>query len=82
MTREEIQKAVGQALASVAPEIDPAALRPDQPLRDQVDLDSMDFLRFLVELHRQLGVEVPEADYPQLSTLGSIVEYLAARVTR
>ena len=81
MTPAEIRQKVAQALAGVAPEIDAASLRPDVPLRDQVDLDSMDFLRFVVELHRQVGVEVPEADYQKLATLGGAVDYLAARLS-
>jgi len=80
MTPAEIRSTVAQALAGVAPEIDVASLRPDVPLRDQVDLDSMDFLRFVVELHRQVGVDVPEADYQKLATLSGAVDYLAARL--
>ncbi len=80
MTPAEIRQKVAQALAGVAPEIDAASLRPDVALRDQVDLDSMDFLRFVVELHRQVGVDVPEADYQKLATLGGAVDYLASRL--
>lgn len=80
MTRAEIQEKVVQALASVAPEVDAASLDTDAALRDQVDLDSMDFLRFIIQLHKQLGVEVPEADYPKLASLAGAVDYLAARL--
>jgi acyl carrier protein len=80
MTRAEVQSAVFQALSSVAPEIDPASLQMDRSLRDQVDLDSMDFLRFVIELHGRLDIDVPEADYPQLATLAGAVEYAAARL--
>jgi acyl carrier protein len=79
MTRAEIEASIVQALASVAPEIDAALLRPDVALRDQVDLDSMDFLRFVIELHRRLGIEVPESDYQKLTTLGGAVDYVTAR---
>ena len=78
MTRVEIQAKVLEALASVAPEVDTATLDPNMALRDQVDLDSMDFLRFVVELHRQFGVELPEADYQKLSSLAAVVDYVAA----
>ena len=80
MTRSEIEKEVLQALTSVAPELDAASLVPNTPLRDQVDLDSMDFLRFVIELHKQLGIEVLETDYPKLASLDEAVNYLAARL--
>ena len=80
MTRTEIQEKVVQALSTVAPEIASASLATDRALRDQVDLDSMDFLRFVIELKRQLGVDVPESDYQMLASLASAVDYLAARV--
>jgi len=80
MTRTEIQEKVVQALSTVAPEIASASLATDVALRDQVDLDSMDFLRFVIELKRQLGVDVPESDYQMLASLASAVDYLAARV--
>ena len=79
MTRSEVQAKVFHALEAVAPEVDPAALNLDAALRDQVDLDSMDFLRFVVELHKELGVAVQEADYPKLATLNGAVDYLMAR---
>ena len=80
MTRAEVRERVLQALANVAPEADAASLRPDRSLRDQVDLDSMDFLRFAIEVHRLCGVDVPEADYPRLATLDGAVEYVASRL--
>ena len=58
----------------------PDEIAADQPLRDQVDLDSMDFLNFLVRLHEKLGVDVPEADYAKLVTLDDFVAYLGARL--
>jgi acyl carrier protein len=81
MTRADIQSGVMKALAGVAPEIDPASLDMTVALRDQVDLDSMDFLRFVIELHRGFGIEVPEADYRALATLDGAVDYLAARLS-
>jgi acyl carrier protein len=80
MTRTQVEQTVLQALAAVAPELQPASLRTDQPLRDQVDLDSMDFLRFVIELHKASGVEVAEADYPKLATIAGATEYVAARL--
>lgn len=80
MTDAEIEAAVLQALARVAPELDTSAILPDVRLRDQVDIDSMDFLNFMVELHSSLGVDVPEADYSKLVTLRDCVAYLSSRV--
>jgi acyl carrier protein len=79
MTRSEAQTRIRHALETVAPEVDAASLAEDVALRDQVDLDSMDLLRFVVELHKQLGVTVPEADYSKLSTLGGAIDYVMSR---
>ena len=81
MTRAEIQNIAIRALVSVAPEAGSTMLQPDVALRDQVDLDSMDFLRFVMELHRQLGLDIPEADYQKLATLASVVDYLTTALT-
>jgi acyl carrier protein len=81
MTRDEIRYTVIQALTCVAPEIDPEALQADTALRQELDLDSMDFLNFVIGLHDRFGVDVPEQDYPQLTTLNRAVDYLASRVT-
>jgi acyl carrier protein len=75
---DEVRTAVLRALGEVAPEADPAAIRSDVPIRDQVDIDSMDFLNFVIELHRSLGVDVPEADYAKLATVDGAVTYLEA----
>jgi acyl carrier protein len=80
MTRAEIEAAVVAALSEVAPEVEPGALKADAPLRDQVDLDSFDYLNFIIALHKSLGVEVPESDYPRLATLAGAVDYLEQRV--
>ena len=80
MTREDIRQAVVTALTSVAPEIDPGTLQPDASFRRELDLDSMDFLNFVIGVHKSLGVEVPESDYANLATLNSAVDYLAARL--
>ncbi len=65
-------------LKTIAPEVEEDELRPDRPLRTQVDLDSMDWLNFLLGLHERLKVEIPEADYARLVTLNDVVSYLAA----
>ncbi len=79
MTYLDLRAAVVATLREVAPEIDPSLLRDAVPLRKQVDLDSMDWLVFLVGLHDRLHVDIPEADYGKLVTLADLVAYLAAR---
>lgn len=74
-----IREQVVAALTDVAPEVDPAALKDAAPLRDQVDLDSMDWLRFLAGLEKQLGVTVAESDYPSLVSLADVVGYVERR---
>jgi acyl carrier protein len=78
MTRDEIRATVLRTLKEIAPESEMAAVAPDVPFRDQLDLDSMDYLNFVIALHAALGVEIPEADYPKLATLEACVDYLAA----
>jgi acyl carrier protein len=80
MNQADIRRALIDALSSVAPEGDYDRLKPDRPLRDQLDIDSYDFLNVVVRLHEQLGVDIPEADYQKLATLDSAVAYLAPRV--
>ena len=81
MTRDDLRATVLRALGDVAPEADLGTLQPDVPFRAQLDLDSMDLLNFVVALHAALGVDIPEADYPKLTTLDDCVEYLASRRT-
>ena len=80
MTRDDIRNTLIDALASVAPEADFEALKPERPLRDQLDIDSFDFLNVILRLHEKLGVDIPEADYSKLATLASALNYLAARL--
>ncbi len=82
MIREEIRNRVLEILTGIAPEIDPAQVQPDVGLREQLDIDSMDFLNFVIALHQQLSIEIPEADYSKLSTLNACVDYVAAQAGR
>lgn len=67
------------ALATVAPEVDGSTLAGDRPLRTQVDIDSVDYLHFLIALRESTGVDIPESDYAQVATLDGLLAYLAAR---
>ena len=80
MTTDEIRKQVIEALLAIAPEADPSTIDPRASLRDQLDLDSFDFLNVIVALHRALGVDIPETDYARLATLDGAVAYLAERL--
>jgi acyl carrier protein len=82
MTTQEIKNTVLRTLARIAPEADLTSLRGDVPLRSELDIDSIDFLNFVIELHREFGVEVPETDYNALSTLDGVVAYFESRVAR
>ena len=79
MTHEMLRDTVLDALRTVAPELDAASLRGDRPLRAQLDIDSVDYLNFLIALHAATGVDIPEPDYAQIATLDACVAYLAAR---
>lgn len=81
MTPADIRTGVLEAQLAVAPEVDIAALLPTRSLRRQVDLDSMDWLNFLIGLHERLQVDIPESDYASLATLDQIVAYLQAKLT-
>jgi len=76
VTPEELKSQVLGILATIAPELEPGELRADKALRSQVDLDSMDWLNFLVALHERLKVEIPETDYAKLVTLEDLLGYL------
>ncbi|OHC62256.1 MAG: phosphopantetheine-binding protein [Rhodocyclales bacterium GWA2_65_19] len=76
MTDAEIRAVALATLLSIAPEVETDELRGDRPLRSQVDLDSMDWLNFLLGLHEKLKVDIPEADYARLIALDDVVGYL------
>jgi acyl carrier protein len=66
-------------LAEIAPEVDLADARPDGQLQEELGLDSMDFLNVMIAIHDATGLEIPERDYPQLSTLTGAIGYLTSR---
>jgi acyl carrier protein len=76
MSATEISEAIFRVLGQIAPEADLRSLKPQARLRDQLDLDSMDFLNFVIGLHKELHVEVPERDYGRLATLAGCIDYL------
>lgn len=80
MNDDAIRGAIRRALGAITPESDLGALDPRASLRATLDLDSMDFLRFVTALHDDLGVDVPEADYRRLDSLDGCAAYLAAHL--
>jgi len=76
MTEDKVKQIVLDIIAEIAPDEDLGDVKPEVRLRDQLDLDSMDFLDIVMELRKQHGIEVPEDDYPQLASLDSCADYL------
>ncbi len=81
MDQPELKTLIIQTLRSIAPEVEEDELDASLPLRDQVDLDSIDWLNFLIGLHKKTAVEIPEADYAQLVSLDNVLAYLWERLT-
>jgi len=82
MTRDEIKNTVLRILGGIAPEADLTLIKPQVGFREQLDIDSMDFLNFAIGLNKELGVEVPEADYPKVASLDGCVEYVMEKYAR
>ncbi|MBW2466941.1 MAG: acyl carrier protein [Deltaproteobacteria bacterium] len=80
MTIDEIKNVILEIIQDIDDEADLTNLDPSEALRDQLDLDSMDFLDIVMELRKRYQIQIPEADYPQLATLDSCVNYLMPRL--
>ncbi|RDH78172.1 acyl carrier protein [Mycolicibacterium moriokaense] len=81
MTQDDIRGEVLAVLTTIAPEVDAQDISDTVLLRDQVDLDSMDWLNFLIGIHKRLNVDIPESDYASLRTLSDVVGYLSLELT-
>jgi acyl carrier protein len=81
MSPEDIRAVLKDELGRIAPEVEFDAIPPDADLREEIDIDSMDFLNFVTALHQRLGFDIPEADYPSLATLSKAVAYLRAKAS-
>ena len=77
-----IRTALQEELGNIAPEVNLAVLDPAADLREALDIDSMDFLNFIAAIHRRLGVNIPEIDYPKLLTLNGAVNYLRKQLNK
>lgn len=80
MTRADVREAILRILGEIAPEADLTRLAPGVPLRDQLDIDSMDVLNFVAGIDQHLHVAIPEVDYPWIVTLDGCVDYVAGRL--
>ncbi len=80
MTDEEIKALVLRELGNIAPEAESDQIDPAVDLREQLDLDSMDLLNLAIAIHEATGVDIPEADYPQMTSLNGCVAYLRSRI--
>jgi acyl carrier protein len=80
MNEADIRAILQEELGNVAPEMDLRKLDPSADLREALDIDSMDFLNFVIALHRRLGVDIAELDYPKLVTLNGAVTYLKPKI--
>ena len=79
-TDDAIRGKILDAIYRIAPETDPKAIDPDLPLRDQVDLDSMDFFNLLISVEKGFGIYIAETDYQQFTTLRKCVDYVRAKL--
>jgi acyl carrier protein len=79
MTPDEARTVVADVLGRIAPEVELADVDPTEDLREEIDLDSLDFLNLVEGIKERTGVDVPEDDYPQVRSLDGLVTYVAAR---
>ena len=79
---DQIRDVVLGVLGRIAPEADLTAIEPDVGFREQLDIDSIDVLNFVIGVHEKLAVEIPEVDYPKVSTLDGCLAYLTAKLAR
>ena len=80
MTETELRERLLAILGGIAPEAREIDIDPEQSFRDQIDIDSMDFLNFVTAVHKQLGVPIPELDYPRLASLNGAVHYVLGKM--
>ncbi|MFH0925844.1 MAG: acyl carrier protein [bacterium] len=80
MTKEEVRQAVLDIISDITPDEDLSGIKDNVSLKEQIDLDSMDFLDIVMELRKRYGIEVPEAEYPKLATMESTVTYLEPKL--
>lgn len=80
MTEAVLKNVIFEILKTIAPEADANSVSPTTNLREALDIDSFDYLKLMIGLHEKLKIEIPEADYPKLETLGGMLQYLTSKV--
>ena len=80
MNAQDAEAALAQELRRIAPDVDPAEIDRDADLREQFDIDSMDFLNPVTALNKRFGIPIPDADYPRLASFSKAVAYLVEKV--
>lgn len=80
MTEETIKQTIFQLLKHIAPDTEPSVLKPDENIRETLNIDSFDALQFIVALDKKLGIEIPEQDYGKTTTLQNLVSYIQAKM--
>jgi acyl carrier protein len=80
MSAIDIRQVIQEELNNIAPEADIASVDPAADLREAIDIDSMDVLNFIIAIHRRLGIDIPEIDYPKLVTLNGAFAYIHAKL--
>ncbi len=76
MNEEEIKEIVFQLLKNIAPDTEPSTLKPDENIRETLNIDSFDSLQFIVALNKKTGIEIPEEDYGKIATLQALTAYI------
>jgi acyl carrier protein len=82
MNEEAVKKTIFQLLKRIAPETEPSQLKPDENIRETLNIDSFDALQFIVALDEKLGIEIPEEDYGKTTTLKTLLSYLQQKIDR
>lgn len=82
MNEDDIKKTIFKLLKRIAPETEPSQLKPDENIRETLNIDSFDALQFIVALDEKLGIEIPEEDYGKTSTLKTLLSYVQSKIDR
>lgn len=82
MNEDDVKKTIFKLLKRIAPEMEPSQLKPDENIRETLNIDSFDALQFIVALNEKLGIEIPEEDYGKTSTLKTLLSYVQSKIDR
>ena len=80
MTEQDLSKALTEELHRIAPDVSPDDIDPTADLRDEFDIDSMDFLKLVTSLGKRFNLDMPEVDYPKMQSFEGLVDYLRAKI--